>query len=320
MHFKQELGNNGYPLYYEAVPHNLMFAMYHHSTLAKNQKRTLDSFHDKNGTCRLVFATNALGMGVNFTNVRRITHYGPPREMEELVQQIGRAGRDGKPAVSLIMYTGHHLKNCDQSVKDFCKATSECLRKLLLADFGEDDFPNYKTHDCCINCHKKCLCLKDSCSIQLPTILHPKCKPKIPPRSRNITAHQKQLLQELLKDHVLDLSSGLIDFLGVDGTALFTNMLLKKVIKHAKYIFTKAYILENLPVFKHQHAMDILCMVNDVFEDIDEKDIDMMQCSSSRTEHICSDMEEYICGELLQESSDSEALSDSDDEALLTAD
>ena len=66
--------------------------------------------------------------------------------------------------------------------------------------------------------------------------------------------------------------------------------------------------------------MDILCMVNDVFEDIDEKDIDMMQCSSSRTDHICSDMEEYICGELLQESSDSEALSDSDDEALLTTD
>ena len=39
MHFKQELGNYGYPLYYEAVPHNLMFAMYHHSTLAKNQKK-----------------------------------------------------------------------------------------------------------------------------------------------------------------------------------------------------------------------------------------------------------------------------------------
>ena len=42
-----------------------------------------------------------------------------------------------------------------------------------------------------------------------------------------------------------------LDFLGVDGTALFTNILLKKVIKHAKYIFIKAYILENLPVFKH---------------------------------------------------------------------
>ena len=121
-------------------------------------------------------------MEVNFTNVRRIIHYGPPREMEELVQQIGLAGADGKPAVSLIMYTGHHLKNCDQSVKDSFKATSECLRKLLLADFGEDDFPNYKTHDCCINCHKKSLCLKDSCSIQLPTILYPQCKPKIPPR------------------------------------------------------------------------------------------------------------------------------------------
>ncbi len=317
MHFKQELGSNGYPLYYEAVPHNLMFAMYHHSTLAKNQKRILESFHDANGTCRLVFATNALGMGVNFSNVRRIIHYGPPREMEELVQQIGRAGRDGKPAVALIMYTGHHLKNCDQSVKDLCKGKSECLRKLLLADFGEEEFPNYQTHDCCINCHKKCLCLKDSCSIQLPNISYPEYKPKIPQRSRNITTQQEQLLQELLKDYALDLSSGLINFLGVDGTTLFTNVLLKKVIKHAKYIFTKAYILENLPVFKHQHAMDILCMMNDVFEDIDEKDIDIMQCSSPNTEHICSDMEKYIREELLQESSESDALSDSTDEEAL---
>ena len=76
------------------------------------------------------------------------------------------------------MYTGHHLKNCDQSVKDFCKATSECLRKLLLADYGEDDFPNYKTHDCCINCHKKRLCLKDSCSIQLPQFYIQNASPK----------------------------------------------------------------------------------------------------------------------------------------------
>ena len=39
-----------------------MFAMYHHSTLVKNQARTLESFLDENGKRRLIFATNALGM------------------------------------------------------------------------------------------------------------------------------------------------------------------------------------------------------------------------------------------------------------------
>lgn len=126
MHFKGELGVDAYPHDCEMVPQNLLFAMYHHSTLAKNQERALDSFHDADGKCRLIFATNALGMGVNFPDIRRIIHYGPPREMEELLQQIGRAGRDGKPAHALITYHGRHLKNCDQCVKDLCRATTGC--------------------------------------------------------------------------------------------------------------------------------------------------------------------------------------------------
>ena len=133
-HFKLQLGEDSYYPNCETSENNLMFAMYHHSTLAKNQAQTLESFLDENGKCRLIFATNALRMGVNFPNVCHIIHYGPPREMEELVQQIGRAGRDGRPAFSLIMYNGQKTRNFDQLVKDFCK-TDSCLRTLLLADF-----------------------------------------------------------------------------------------------------------------------------------------------------------------------------------------
>ena len=72
MFFKSKLGEQGY--YPEDSPKtsaNLLFGMYHHSTLDKQKSTILNSFHEEKGTVRLVFATNALGMGVNFSNVKQ---------------------------------------------------------------------------------------------------------------------------------------------------------------------------------------------------------------------------------------------------------
>jgi hypothetical protein len=45
------------------------------------------------------------------------------------------------------------------------------------------------------------------------------------------------------------------------------------VIKNAKFIFTLDYILNNLPIFKIDHAVAILKMIEDVFEDISTIDV-----------------------------------------------
>ena len=140
--FKNELGGNAFASGCEHSSKNLIFSMFHHSTLEKNQKRSLESFHDEEGICRLVFATNAFGMGVNFPDIRQIIHYGPRRQMEELVQQIGRAGRDGKPALAILLFTGHHLQHCNQSVKDLCRSDTNCLRRQLLKEFGTTELKN----------------------------------------------------------------------------------------------------------------------------------------------------------------------------------
>ena len=313
-HFKLHLGKDSYYPNCETSGNNLMFAMYHHSTLAKNQARTLESFLDENGKCRLIFATNALGMGVNFPNVRHIIHYGPPREMEELVQQIGRAGRDGRPAFALIMYNGQKTRNCDQLVKDFCK-TDNCLRKPLLADFGVKEFANYQTHKCCISCHKECSCLNGSgCEVPLPEISVVEPKENVKYKTRDITSEQRQLLQELLQDYKLELSSQLFSFMGVNGMELFSDILVKKVLKHAPFIFDKGYILDHLPVFNKGHAMDILCMINDVFEDIDEGEIDIDQCSMHQLACPNFEVEHMdLCEEFLQESSGDDDDDDDDD-------
>ena len=51
---------------------------------------------------RVVVATCALGMGINFQNVEYVIHYGPPHSVTEMIQQSGRAGHSGQQAFSIV--------------------------------------------------------------------------------------------------------------------------------------------------------------------------------------------------------------------------
>ena len=86
-------------------------ADYYHAGLSISERLKTENNWRTNKT-QIIVATNAFGMGIDQSNVRLVVHYGLPSTMEEYYQESGRAGRDGKPSMAIILFNKEDiLKN-----------------------------------------------------------------------------------------------------------------------------------------------------------------------------------------------------------------
>ena len=61
------------------------------------------------GDTRIIVATIAFGMGIDKSNIRAVYHFNLPKSLENHTQEIGRAGRDGLPAICEMLACGDDL-------------------------------------------------------------------------------------------------------------------------------------------------------------------------------------------------------------------
>lgn len=94
--YKAEILYNKYNKIYEAY-------IYHGGMSSKDKNLNYQGFRSsKNG---IIFCTNSFGMGIDITNIRTIILYDLPINLADLIQQAGRAGRDGIACCCYVLFS-----------------------------------------------------------------------------------------------------------------------------------------------------------------------------------------------------------------------
>ena len=139
---------------------NRLIDMYHTHSDDGSKVRIQTTFTKPDSYIRVVVATVALGLGVDIPDLRLVVHWGLDKSLLVYWQEVGRAGRDGKPAVAITYArAANGLGDCP-----LADALSKpgCIRRALLSHFLGDD-NNRQSSGCSCKCCSHCAAESCSC-------------------------------------------------------------------------------------------------------------------------------------------------------------
>jgi superfamily II DNA or RNA helicase len=264
-------------------PLNRIVAMFHRSTAQANKDHVLNMFPKENSKIRLLIATVAFGMGINIPDIRVVINYGAPSTIEAFSQESGRAGRDGNPSFSILLYSGYTLRKGlnDTHMIQYCKTLS-CRSKHLLDYFqltlceGDHLFENQaigrvmNTHSCCDNCRDACKC--SECP-ECPSMVMSACAPVVtdeseevaekPDNVRAVDDNSLIVVRENLVDyqnHLKEEANWRLDDVAVDSIEIPVD----QIVETCGYLLIVEDVLTHTSVTDDAVATDIIELIDEV--------------------------------------------------------
>ena len=146
-----------------SIPRYRMVDMFMSSTEEYVKEEIIKAFTTES-PLRIVIATVAFGMGIDCKDVCQVIHFRPSPDVESYVQEVGRAGRNGKSSSALLLHTNKY-KHLDKGMKEYLLNETVCRRDILFRNFDGYKHPvELNNCLCCDVCSESCKCCK--CKIQ----------------------------------------------------------------------------------------------------------------------------------------------------------
>lgn len=122
------------------------------------KEKIITNFVQQDTAARVVFCTEAFGMGLDCPSIQQVIHFCPAKGVENYIQEVGRGGRNGSQTVALCINAQTHA-SVDRIMRDYVSNTAKCRRVALFVDAFRT-FVNKPPSlcKCCDICASLCKC------------------------------------------------------------------------------------------------------------------------------------------------------------------